>query len=54
MKGLVRFGCIFGVVAFRSYLEKQGIILGGIPTAILFAVAATVAVKLGKKADAKK
>lgn len=54
MKGLIWFSCIFMVALVQAYCKQNGIILGGIPTAILFMIAASVAKALCKRQDAKK
>ncbi len=53
MKFLIWFVCIFVLALIQTLLAESGIILGGIPTAILFAttmyVARTLSSKVGKK-----
>ncbi len=53
MKALIWVVCIFALAVIQTVLTESGIILGGIPTAILYGttmyVARTLSSKVGKK-----
>ncbi len=54
MKVLIWFGCIFGLSLFIVILKNAGIILGGIPTALLYGGMYWSARMLCKKWDEQK
>ena len=51
MKVLIWFLCIFANVLITTLIKEAGVILGGIPTAILFGATLWVARTLSKKWD---
>ena len=54
MKALIWIGCIFCFSLFRVLVKDAGIILGGIPTALMFGGMWWIASSLSKKWDARK
>ena len=54
MKVIIWLGCIFGLSLFIVILKNAGIILGGIPTALLFWAMLWLARTLCKKWDEHK
>ena len=54
MKALIWIGCIFCFSLFRVLIKDAGIILGGIPTALMFGGMWWLATTLCKKWDARK
>ena len=54
MKVVIWLGCIFGLSFFIVILKNAGIILGGIPTALLFGGMLWLARTMCKKWDEQK
>lgn len=54
MKALIWIGCIFTLSALLVILKNAGIVLGGVPTAILYAIMLWTAKTLTKKVDSKR
>ena len=54
MKAVIWLGCIFSLSFFMVILKNSGIILGGIPTALLFGGMLWLARTLCKKWDEHK
>ena len=54
MKALIWIGCIFSLSLCTVLIKNCGIILGGIPSALMFGGMWWLATKLCKKWDARK
>ena len=54
MKALIWIGCIFSLSLCMTLIKNGGIILGGIPTALMFGAMWWLARTLCKKWDARK
>ena len=54
MKALIWIGCIFSLAICIALIKNCGVILGGIPSAVLFGGMYWLANTLCKKVDAKK
>ena len=54
MKALIWIGCIFSFSLITTLIKGSGIILGGLPTAVLFAATWWIARTLCKKWDARR